>query len=78
MLFILVICSQQDAQEFLIYLIEGLTEDLNRNKKKKKRVVDCDSGVVTTPAAELAEKAWNNFIEVDNSFMCGKWNLQPK
>jgi len=27
--------SQQDAQEFLIYLLEGLHEDLNRVKIKK-------------------------------------------
>ncbi|KAK2167378.1 hypothetical protein NP493_1276g00053 [Ridgeia piscesae] len=29
--------NQQDAQEFLIYLLEGLHEDLNRCDKDKKK-----------------------------------------
>ena len=31
--------SQQDAQEFLIYLLEGLHEDLNRSDKKKSHMI---------------------------------------
>jgi len=32
--------SQQDAQEFLICLLEGLHEDVNLVQEKKKRVID--------------------------------------
>ena len=64
--------SQQDAQEILIYLLEGLHEDLNRCKRKKKRVIDCDDGVVTTPAAQLAEMAWKHYIDVDDSMIVGE------
>ena len=67
--------SQQDAQEFLIYLLEGLQEDLNRNKKKKQRVIDCENGVVTTPSAELAEQVWKNYKEVDDSFISGAFTF---
>ena len=65
-------CSQQDAQEILIYLLEGLHEDLNRCKKKKKRVIDCDDGVVTTPPAQLADRAWKHYQDVDNSHIVGE------
>jgi len=40
------VCSQQDAQEFLISLLEGLQDDLNRVRdKNKKRHIDCSSEV---------------------------------
>ena len=42
------VCSQQDAQEFLIALLEGLQDDLNRVRdKNKKRHIDCSSEVET-------------------------------
>ncbi len=40
-------CSQQDAQEFLIYLLEGLHEDLNRVREKRKRFIDDSTEVET-------------------------------
>ena len=41
-------CSQQDAQEFLISLLEGLQDDLNRVRdKNKKRHIDSSSEVET-------------------------------
>lgn len=40
--------SQQDAQEFLIALLEGLQDDLNRVRDKdKKRHIDSSSEVET-------------------------------
>ena len=40
--------SQQDAQEFLISLLEGLQDDLNRVRdKNKKRHIDSSSEVET-------------------------------
>ena len=42
------VCSQQDAQEFLISLLEGLQDDLNHVRdKNKKRHIDCSSEVET-------------------------------
>jgi len=42
------LCSQQDAQEFLISLLEGLQDDLNRVRdKNKKRHIDSSSDVET-------------------------------
>jgi len=38
-------CSQHDAHEFLIYLLEGLHEDVNRVRVKKKRVLDSSDEV---------------------------------
>jgi len=37
--------SQHDAHEFLIYLLEGLHEDLNRVRLKKKRILDSGNEV---------------------------------
>lgn len=33
-------CSQHDAQELLRYLLEGLHEDLNRKRGKKRQPID--------------------------------------
>jgi ubiquitin C-terminal hydrolase len=44
---ILVCCSQHDAHEFLIYLLEGLHEEVNRIQEKKKRFIDCSNEVET-------------------------------
>jgi len=41
----LMCCSQHDAHEFLIYLLEGLHEDVNWVQVKKKRILDADSEV---------------------------------
>jgi len=38
-------CSQHDAHEFLIYLLEGLHEDVNRVQTKKKRTLDSGNKV---------------------------------
>ena len=38
------IYSQQDSQEFLIYLLEGLHEDVNRVLEKKKQMIKEEEG----------------------------------
>ncbi len=38
------IFSQQDSQEFLIYLLEGLHEDVNRVTVKKKQIIKEEEG----------------------------------
>jgi len=38
---------EHDAHEFLVYLLEGLHEDLNRVREKKKRYIDSSDQVET-------------------------------
>jgi len=48
--------SQQDAQEFLISLLEGLQDDLNRVRdKNKKRHIDSSSEVETIRQDALSQ-----------------------
>lgn len=61
--------NQQDAQEFLIYLLEGLHEDVNRVREKKKRLVDDSNEVETISASEKAKLCWNNYLDHDNSII---------
>ena len=42
----IILCSQQDAQEFLRFLLEGLHDDLNQVKSKPKyRPCDFDASL---------------------------------
>jgi ubiquitin carboxyl-terminal hydrolase 4/11/15 len=53
--------GQQDSQEFLLFLLDGLQEDLNRiHKKPYIEKPDSTDEMVNNPAAlaELAEKSW--------------------
>jgi ubiquitin carboxyl-terminal hydrolase 2/21 len=60
--------NQQDAQEFLIALLEGLQDDLNRvGSKNKKRHVDCSNEVETISASDKARESWKKYLEYENS-----------
>lgn len=59
--------NQQDAQEFLIYLLEGLHEDLNRVTVKKKNLITNDDGEEKISASEKARQTWKKYLERDNS-----------
>jgi len=59
--------NQQDAQEFLIYLLEGLHEDLNRVTVKKKNIISNDDGEEKISASEKARQTWKKYLERDNS-----------
>ncbi|MCJ1414649.1 CSN-associated deubiquitinating enzyme Ubp12 [Xylographa parallela] len=53
--------GQQDSQEFLLFLLDGLQEDLNRiHKKPYIEKPDSTDEMVTNPAAllEMADKCW--------------------
>jgi ubiquitin carboxyl-terminal hydrolase 8 len=60
--------QQQDAQEFLVYLLDQVHEDLNRASKKSERE---DKGKVESKnlsslgAEEAAKNAWKNYL-IDN------------
>ncbi|KAL9029141.1 MAG: hypothetical protein Q9196_002587 [Gyalolechia fulgens] len=54
--------GQQDSQEFLLFLLDGLQEDLNRIQKKPYiEKPDSTDDMVNNPAAlrEMAEKCWD-------------------
>jgi ubiquitin carboxyl-terminal hydrolase 4/11/15 len=54
--------GQQDSQEFLGFLLDGLQEDLNRVKKKPYiEKPDSTDDMINNPAAvrEMAEKVWD-------------------
>ena len=54
--------GQQDSQEFLLFLLDGLQEDLNRiHKKPYIEKPDSTDEMVTNPKAllELADTSWN-------------------
>ncbi|XP_060532998.1 ubiquitin carboxyl-terminal hydrolase 2-like isoform X4 [Cylas formicarius] len=59
--------AQQDAQEFLRYLLEGLHEDVNKvTTKPRPPQKDIDDSL---PDAEKAAEAWKRYLRVDNSFI---------
>ncbi|CAD5111993.1 DgyrCDS1246 [Dimorphilus gyrociliatus] len=59
--------SQHDSQEFLLYLLEGLHNDLNLSREKEKRYIDSSDNVDSTPAAEKAEKMWKLYKNCEKS-----------
>ncbi|XP_049824599.1 ubiquitin carboxyl-terminal hydrolase 2 isoform X3 [Aethina tumida] len=57
--------AQQDAQEFLRYLLEGLHEDVNRVIEKPKPILtEIDEKLSD---AEKSSEAWNRYLRMDNS-----------
>ena len=57
--------QQQDAQEFLRYLLEGLHEDVRRvTSRSKPTTTDTDA---TLNTSEKSMEAWNRFLCLENS-----------
>ncbi|ELT91385.1 hypothetical protein CAPTEDRAFT_151271 [Capitella teleta] len=55
--------NQQDAQEFLMYLLEGLHEDVNRVKEKRKnRIYDEDDSKTVS-----AQEMWKMYLHQNDS-----------
>ncbi|CAH8446503.1 unnamed protein product [Dicrocoelium dendriticum] len=59
--------SQQDSQEFLRYLLEGLHMEVNRVTKRPHLVVPDYEAEDRLPDLEKAELYWNRYLSVDNS-----------
>ncbi|ESO99084.1 hypothetical protein LOTGIDRAFT_226424 [Lottia gigantea] len=59
--------SQQDSQEFLRYLLEGLHEDVNRVTKKPKPMILDDVKLETKSDNEKAHEYWTAYLNIDNS-----------
>ncbi|KAK9826555.1 hypothetical protein WJX74_002546 [Apatococcus lobatus] len=58
--------SQQDSQELVIFLLDGLHEDLNRVQNKPYVVEGDDDG---RPDAAMAAQAWDNYRRRNDSVM---------
>ncbi|XP_074040333.1 ubiquitin specific protease 2 isoform X3 [Leptinotarsa decemlineata] len=57
--------AQQDAQEFLRYLLEGLHEDVNRITEKPKPIItEIDEKLSDN---EKAQESWLRYLRMDNS-----------
>ncbi|XP_056641329.1 ubiquitin carboxyl-terminal hydrolase 2-like isoform X3 [Diorhabda carinulata] len=57
--------AQQDAQEFLRYLLEGLHEDVNRVQEKPKPILtEIDEKLSDS---EKAQESWLRYLRMDNS-----------
>ncbi|XP_064606767.1 ubiquitin carboxyl-terminal hydrolase 2-like [Liolophura sinensis] len=59
--------QQQDAQEFLRYVLEGLHEDVNRVTTKQKHTVPDEEEEDRLSDSEKAKEYWRRYLTVDNS-----------
>lgn len=57
--------DQQDAQEFLTYMIDILHEDSNKVRKKPYVESMEDEWVAKTPLPEVGEEAWRRYVPGD-------------
>ncbi|KAL3885261.1 hypothetical protein ACJMK2_025349 [Sinanodonta woodiana] len=57
--------AQQDAQEFLRYLLEGLHEDVNKIEKKPKPITIEDNNFSSD--SDKAREYWKAYLRCDNS-----------
>ncbi|CAH1796752.1 unnamed protein product [Owenia fusiformis] len=61
--------NQQDAQELLIYVLEGLHQDVNRVTTKVKREIIDDKQLEGLNTYEQSRLYWRNYTKVDDSFI---------
>ena len=61
---------QQDSQEFLRYLLEGLHEDVNRVAEKPP--LETTDIPEKLSDAQKASEAWKRYLKRDNSKIVGK------
>jgi len=59
--------AQQDAQEFLRYLLQGLAEDVNRVTSKPKPVIVNDDEEDKLPDLEKAANSWKRYLRYEDS-----------
>eukprot|EP01135_Chromosphaera_perkinsii_P012431 Nk52_evm42s2657 gene=Nk52_evmTU42s2657 len=61
--------SQQDSQELLRFLLDGLHEDLNRVRKKPKYEQLTDEQEESMSHQQISDWKWNNYLQRDSSFI---------
>ncbi|XP_067674267.1 ubiquitin carboxyl-terminal hydrolase 2-like [Haliotis asinina] len=59
--------AQQDSQEFLRYLLEGLHEDVNKVTAKPKPIVLEDNKLERKSDSEKSHEYWRAYLNYDNS-----------
>lgn len=59
--------NQQDAQEFLRYLLEGLHEDVNKVRRSKTSSLQNSLSSACICEEESAKQAWKRYLTNDNS-----------
>lgn len=59
--------SQQDSQEFLRYLLEGIHEDVNRITTKPRPVILDDNRLDSKNDRDKAKEYWNAYLTRDSS-----------
>ncbi|VDL93939.1 unnamed protein product [Schistocephalus solidus] len=64
--------AQQDAQEFLRYLLQGLHEDVNRVQKRPPSENPDYDKEDKMPDAQKAELYWRRYKAIDNSIIAGE------
>lgn len=69
--------EQQDSQEFLLFLMDGLHEDLNRIKKRP-RITNDDNENDNLSDIEAANKAWDIHLSINNSIIVDLFQGQFK
>ncbi|CAL1544646.1 unnamed protein product [Lymnaea stagnalis] len=61
--------AQQDCQEFLRYLLEGLHEDVNRVTKKQAPIILDDDQLEKKVDSGKAQEYWKAYLNRDNSMI---------
>ncbi|XP_013420929.1 ubiquitin carboxyl-terminal hydrolase 2 [Lingula anatina] len=59
--------NQQDSQEFLRYLLQGLHEDINRVQSKPKPMIISDKDEENLSTSEKATMYWKSYLRIDDS-----------
>ncbi|CAF0944196.1 unnamed protein product [Didymodactylos carnosus] len=59
--------SEQDSQEFLRYLLQGLHEDVNRVQKKPTPIKIDEKAEEQMNEKDLAKLSWDRYLSFDNS-----------
>ena len=59
--------SQQDCQELMAFLLDGLHEDLNRVKQKP--YIEVKTDVDSRPDAEVSAESWDNYKKRNDSII---------
>lgn len=68
--------SQQDSQELMAFLLDGLHEDLNRIQNKP--YIEIKNDIETRPDEVVAEESWNNYKKRNDSIVVDTFHAMLK
>lgn len=61
--------DQHDSQEFLIFLLDGLHEDLNANSSKQQPLVPDDAEFERLPDWKASTLSWDRYLATNSSII---------